>query len=585
MDRRMCTMKKGIKIIIVFLLLLVAFYAIYTFYPKNTYSTNPIVDEITINNPEETSRVLKVLLIETDPIITQVAGTELTSGKKASELLGFDKQVALNELIEDLEYTSHGYLTINIYKTEYLNEFPTYTKSYTYPNETKYDSNGNPIDVNYGETITDEVILPDGRTGYRYNEAKYVQNGYNTATKKLDWWQLYRKKYFDGSFSQENSSYSFDYKYIIDKFNLINRRNNGEFDQVWLMGIDSTYSYETIMVGNNPYWTNAPGYIADCPNFLIGGASMSRRDAQFHALGHGVESIMRAAFHRSYSNYTDYTKTGTYKYYRVQYDTYSSDAINISTKEEYDQLNLWEKFNLSDYNNAGTYQSVGTVHHPFNARNGYDYNNSNQVYTNWRDWYDYPSFNNSLQLDNQSAWMNHSINNLLGEGEEKDPDRLYMRMWFYLMPHSTGYTEDGHLNNWWKYFTTLDFVAGLTENDTQSLVVLKGDKLRINLTLNYNSLNTDTITYIKSGNNIQIGNSTILGYTEDGYLYAKKKGNTTVTLNYDGKLITYNVKVVYDNTVTLNGNGATTILSMLLNTVIIPMSLPIAFGPLLPFKS
>ena len=481
---------------------------------KETYSI-PDSTGITINNPDLESQDLNVLVIEINPIINSIKNTTLYPNNnghpKVSEYFGQDEEKALNELIEDFEYTSHQYLNINVTR-EYLNEYPTY-KSY--------------------------VTLNDGTKAHQFDEETYLAASRIEGTDRGNWYNFIHSDQFQEASS---NSYTFDYDYIIEKYDLINRRNNGEFDQVWLLTIDPTLTYETIMIGNNPYWINAPGYKADCQNFQMANISISRRDANLHALAHGVEGIMTAAFHDSYYVYGDYTGLGTYKYYKTSYSSYKKDSITISSFADYKALNLWEKFSLGTYSNTANYGSIGNVHFPYNGASDYDYSNTTKVYTNWRDWLNYPNIDGNFVLDNNNAWLTNAGNNLLGSGENKDPDRLYTRFWFYLMPHITGYTEDGYLNNWWKYYHSLDFITTIKENNSTNITTKLGDFVFINCSLIYNSENTDTLSYIKEGNNIQISNENVLGF-KNGYVYAKAVGKSDVTLNYDGQSLTYNVTV------------------------------------------
>ena len=481
---------------------------------KETYSI-PDSTGITINNPDLESQDLNVLVIEINPIINSIKNTTLYPNNnghpKVSEYFGQDEEKALNELIEDFEYTSHQYLNINVTR-EYLNEYPTY-KSY--------------------------VTLNDGTKAHQFDEETYLAASRIEGTDRGNWYNFIHSDQFQEASS---NSYTFDYDYIIEKYDLINRRNNGEFDQVWLLTIDPTLTYETIMIGNNPYWINAPGYKADCQNFQMANISISRRDANLHALAHGVEGIMTAAFHDSYYVYGDYTGLGTYKYYKTSYSSYKKDSITISSFADYKALNLWEKFSLGTYSNTANYGSIGNVHFPYNGASDYDYSNTTKVYTNWRDWLNYPNIDGNFVLDNNNAWLTNAGNNLLGSGENKDPDRLYTRFWFYLMPHITGYTEDGYLNNWWKYYHSLDFITTIKENNSTNITTKLGDFVFINCSLIYNSENTDTLSYIKEGNNIQMSNENVLGF-KNGYADAKAVGKSDVTLNYDGQSLTYNVTV------------------------------------------
>ena len=65
-------------------------------------------------------RVLKVLVIEQDPFL------KTKDNIRASVFLKQDKDLVVNDLIDDLEFSSHGNIDINIVKREHFNEFPTF---------------------------------------------------------------------------------------------------------------------------------------------------------------------------------------------------------------------------------------------------------------------------------------------------------------------------------------------------------------------------------------------------------------------------------------------------------------------------
>lgn len=484
--------------------------------------------------PNTDKQNLKVLVIEINPILYSVTNSSLYSNNnghpKISEFFNQDLNLALNEMVKDLEDSSHNYLSVTLNK-EYLDEFMTYKE---------------------------DITLLDGRTSRRVDEESFLLSSRIDGEDRGDWY-----KYISSDLARDlysNHNYSFDYSYIIEKFNLLDRRRNNEFDQVWLLTADPALTYETIMIGNKPFWINAPGYVADCQNFPIVNVSISRRDANFHALGHGVEGIMNAIFYRTYDVSTDYTGTGTYNYYKTMYNSYGSDEINVSDMSSYNKLNLWEKFVLGNKNNSSGLTSVGNVHLTFNGRNDYDYSNTEKVLTNWRDWMNYPNITGNFVLDNNDAWlMNFGNDELIrrnnnGEDVNADFDRLYMRFWFSLMPHINGYTEDGYLNNWWKYFYSLDFVESIekTTDDVKinsndrpqyTLKFERGAYVNVDSFIVYNSGKRVHLEYIEKDNNVHIQDDGILEY-KNGFLFCKELGKTSFSISFDGKSVYYIVNVV-----------------------------------------
>lgn len=319
-------------------------------------------------------------------------------------------------------------------------------------------------------------------------------------------------------------AYSYDYEYLLQKYDLVNRRKNGEFDQVWLYTIDPVQTFETTMVGNKPYWINGSPIIKDCDNFVLANVSISRRDANLHALGHGVEGIMSMAFN------------GTYFSYNKNY--------NDTTESKYQNLNLWEKFSMADYESKGQNAGVGNVHFPFNGVKDYDYNNTNKVYSYWKNWLNYPDLNGEKALYDSSAFIEWEGNKLLSGDQNRDNDRLYMRFWFYLFPHVEGVTEDGYLNNWWKYFCTLDYVDKVEcidyskeYNEVDEIVDLRFKSTSYFGKEKIVNLNNSDIA------NFKVSNEKIIEYDESGKVLIKNEGTAQLYCYRDGKFDAYDIVV------------------------------------------
>ncbi len=452
-----------------------------------------------INNPNQEEQEMKVLVIEINPILNTISNKP-----RVSEYFKQDKERALQEVINDLEDGSHNYLKI-ITTREYLNEFPTYKK---------------------------EITLANGKKGYRYDEATFLKRDKYSR----NWYNYIYNEYANPS------EYSFDYDYIIDKYDLINKRNNHEFDAVWLLTIDPASTYETMMVGRSAFYFNSNAYIADCDNFQLNNISISRRDSNIHAFSHGYEGLMRAVFNRYEESFLDYSKKNSYPYYYVDYNSYDKNKVTIENEKDFNNLNYWEKFVLNTYTNTGNYASVGNVHFPFNGEKDYDYSNKKKVLSNWEEWNHYPNVKWNFKSSDNSVWINHHINKLLTDKDEKDPDRLYIRFWLYMMPHIPGYTKDGYINNWWKYYYSLDFVERLIDDKNENITVKLNNPVRINLRKIFHSGKEEMVTKIPKGDNIIIDNRNIVDY-RDGYLYGINVGEAFITLNYDGHSYNYNIKV------------------------------------------
>ena len=70
--------------------------------------------------------------------------------------------------------------------------------------------------------------------------------------------------------------------------------------------------------------------------------------------------------------------------------------------------------------------------------------------------------------------------------ENKDPDRLYLRFWLYLMPHIDGYTDEGFLNNWWDYYTNLDYATKIDATN-KNINGYIGKEIELNYNVYYRS--------------------------------------------------------------------------------------------------
>lgn len=128
-----------ISILIMIVLLIIGMNNLFnnTHNEPNDFNDIPIEKiETVIDN---TSQDLKVLVIEINPVLESITNTRLYPNNnghpKVSEYFGQDTYKALEELKEDLEFASHGYLNIKI-QHEYLNEFPRY-KGYISRNQQK----------------------------------------------------------------------------------------------------------------------------------------------------------------------------------------------------------------------------------------------------------------------------------------------------------------------------------------------------------------------------------------------------------------------------------------------------------------
>jgi len=444
-------------------------------------------------------KILKVFVIEINPILKSITNSNLYKSNNGhpyvSEYFSQDRVRALNEVKEDLQFSSHGQLSVQIVQHYILDEFPKYTK---------------------------KVDLINGQSDYKFDEKTYVENSKSNNEKdKGDWYKLLNLLY------KKPGPYNFDYEYLIQKYDLVNKKNKNMFDHVWILGIDPLSTDETMMVGSNPFWINGDPINKNCKNFMIAAITISRRDSNLHALGHSFENILSFAF------------KGTSFSYNIEYSDY--------TQEEYNKLSYWDKFTLIDIKSKNKNAGVGNVHFPFNGKSDYDYQNNKLVYSYWESWLKYPNVSRAKKQYNYKAWMTLPGNYLLlkDPNQNQDPDRLYIRFWMYLFPHIEGYTKDGFLNNWWKYYSNLDYVENI-DSDNKNIVGYINKQIELNYKVYYRSGEIENVIYAKKGNNVEINGNCVR--FENNKLIGANASKCTLSIYRDGKKVTFNINVLTPNT-------------------------------------
>lgn len=260
--------------------------------------------------------------------------------------------------------------------------------------------------VNY--EIADWIDLdefPRSTNGFQYDDQSYL-NTYDAALKETggSYWSSDKWHKADG--------FDFDYNYYIDKYNIIQRIQKGEIDEVWIFTGPCTGvgAYESQMVGKDAYWCNSPGIqLDDCRPFVIYAFNYERDvGCMLEDAGHRMESIMSHVFGR------------------WDYKTPLAD------------MNKWERFTLYDKVSHGN-AACGNVHFAPNSDSDYDWGNKKKVMTSYVDWLKYPNLTGQKVSTNCSAWGNGDM-------------RQHHKWWFSCIPKTEGVDENGYYNNWWKYF-------------------------------------------------------------------------------------------------------------------------------------
>lgn len=472
--------------IILFLIVGVSFYFVQNKINKQNKFIE-IKNYVQEANEKSTSKIINVLIVEIDPVLRGgVINGVNCENKKASDCLGQDSQSAVDELVEDLEYASHDNIKVNIVKTDHLNEFPT------------------------NETTT---TLINGDISYKLDEETWLY------IMKNGWYG-----FWDNEIVKQFEPYSFNYQYLIDKLDLVNRKNNNEFDEIWLLNVDPINTYETMMVGKTAYWINGEPLIADCDNFKIVNVSISRKDANLECFGHAAENILSKVF-------------------KSTLNTYSKNSETIDNTN-YNNLSLWEKFILNDYfntkKNTGL-SGVGNVHFSPNSESDYDWANySNKVYSKWQEWENYPNLTlleSTSIFDPKSAYLDIYVPGTYSEA------RQHHRWWFSLMPHLTERTDDGYLNDWWIYLTTYNYVTEVipfSSNYTYKVGDIV-DEIKMNL-LYYDQTN-EIININKYSNNITFSDESLVRLDENNKIVAVNEGETVLKYFIDGIFAEVAIKI------------------------------------------
>jgi hypothetical protein len=202
--------------------------------------------------------------------------------------------------------------------------------------------------LNY--TVTEYITL---------NEFVRLQKGYHFEPKTFpDIWddvqagKLPEDTLYLDEFDNWSGDYMFDFGYYIKTLDLLKRRNDGEFDEIWMFA-EFPGLWETAMVGRGAYWINGPAFEADCKPFRINRINPDRLDMPMHNLGHSAESIMGNVFD-------------------------SGDWANPDIKIKPDEMDTWQKFTMTEHKYPGA-AAAGFVHYAPNSESDYDDCNENKV--------------------------------------------------------------------------------------------------------------------------------------------------------------------------------------------------------------
>jgi len=245
-----------------------------------------------------------------------------------------------------------------------------------------------------------------------------------TAMEFLDLYTVNQSKY-------KEPDDRFDYLDCIKEFNLLQRVNAREIDEVWILTYPFSGTYESVMCGTDAFWCNGP-VIENTPGrrFAIMGFSYERGVGEMEEdLGHRAEAIMGRIY-----NCADFVNW-TYDYDRSR-QPFVKNRPAAYDAPKFAETNLFAKFLLYDRIAPGNAQ-CGNVHYAPNSQKDYEWGNMSPVVTYADDWLTFPNMPRVQKMQNANAWGSGDI-------------RGHHRWWFQRFPQVAGRMNGVRLN-WWSY--------------------------------------------------------------------------------------------------------------------------------------
>lgn len=286
----------------------------------------------------------KVMVISFDPTVPSQGGQRL------SQLVHWNRvEDLVQQAISDLSRASHGYCNFQIVEHITVDAFPLKVDGFSY---------------------SADDYLATWRSGQGFHQPDWA-----------------------------------DYGRILADFQITERVESGQIDEVWLFAFPYGGFYESRMAGPGAFWCNSPpldGYDHLSRRFVIMGFNFERGAGEIlESFGHRAESIMAQVYHQAKG-----------------------------------EANLWARFTRHDTSHPGRAE-VGTVHFAPNSQRDYDWGNPRRVPSRCDTWLNYPDLSGEPRLVDSGDW---------GKGDI----RLHHLWWFNHFPHVIG-QNDGISNNWWQY--------------------------------------------------------------------------------------------------------------------------------------
>jgi len=446
---------------------------------------------------------IKVLVVEINPVL------KTQDNIKANAFLKWaDPKTYVTEIIEDFRQSSHGFYDLEVSEWIHWDEFPRYTK---------------------------EITRKDGTKAHSLDEESFLE-----INKKWGWWSHPLAKQIPG--------FAFDYERMLQNHALLEKRAQGVFDQVWIVGIDPLATYEARMVGKTAYWINGPALVKDVYNFPIMNVSLFRTDVNLECFGHMFEAVLgrnhvdnkagvfQTRTDHGYRNHI-YKKGAAIKRDTLMYNQlvaetlkfvqgWTEEAIQAEIRKQLalhplplEKLNAYERFTAVDKFYPAQ-AAVGNMHYAPNSQGDYDWANEQYVTSACVDWAkNYPKLKGETMRCNKPTWLKPGEHN----------GHAHHKWWFSMIPHAPGRDADGFSHNWWTYLASIDWVDTLKMQPVEDLVLGQSQCLRIT-------------GIFKSTKKADISNDVVLTSSdpkiiriEGQSIHAVSPGTATITAKRDGR--------------------------------------------------
>jgi hypothetical protein len=367
---------------------------LYTFFntKPSQFNTTTFAAEPTPTPAPSTSRITKkVMVLNFDPVI------ESHSNKR------------LHDVLKEQLYTGYKPVTFDNYARNLAEKYNA---------DLRYASNFN-IDYNVVD-YRDLDIFPVKASGQTYTDDTYL-----------------------ACFTQTGTCLTPDdvnYNKILTDYQVCEKRNSGEIDELWIFGSGWFGYWESNLAGPGAFWASGrPVTNTTCQKLLpiMGFNYHTDVHNMLHSYSHRLEDNLSKTFGGMEYGYDSNCTI-------PNYGVCKPDPARPDTP--------WDKFTSRAYYSGYGYSTAGCgqVHFPHNSTKApdyavYDYASYSTYPTNCLDWENYPNLSGSTWTNNCGLWNCSS--------DTKQTQWNYFKYWLSHIPHSGGTDSSGKKANWWLYPT------------------------------------------------------------------------------------------------------------------------------------